>query len=44
VPSGQNQTSKLALLKGEGVEFDGKGMLVDKKRLWDEFKVEKWKA
>ncbi|KAF2000665.1 DNA binding methylated-DNA--cysteine S-methyltransferase [Amniculicola lignicola CBS 123094] len=44
VPSGQNQTSKLVLLKGEGVEFDEKGMLVDKKRLWDEFKVEKWKA
>ena len=28
-PSGQNQTSKLALLKEEGVEFDGEGYLVD---------------
>jgi methylated-DNA-[protein]-cysteine S-methyltransferase len=28
-PSGQNQTSKLALLDEEGVEFDENGYLVD---------------
>jgi methylated-DNA-[protein]-cysteine S-methyltransferase len=30
---------KLELLKGEGVEFDDKGMLVDKRCWWDDFKV-----
>lgn len=38
-PSGMNCEKKLALLKGEGVEFDGKGMLVDKKLWWDGFEV-----
>lgn len=38
-PSGQNQTSKLALLREEGVEFDGKGYLVDGKRWFAEFEV-----
>jgi hypothetical protein len=28
----------LRLLKSEGVEFDGNGMLVDKKRWWDDFR------
>jgi methylated-DNA-[protein]-cysteine S-methyltransferase len=35
-PSGQNQTSKLALLRGEGVEFDEEGMLVDDGEKWFE--------
>ncbi|PSN63189.1 DNA binding methylated-DNA--cysteine S-methyltransferase [Corynespora cassiicola Philippines] len=39
VPSGQNQESKLELLKGEGVEFDEKGMLVDRGLWWDGFRV-----
>ncbi|OBT66849.1 methylated-DNA-[protein]-cysteine S-methyltransferase [Pseudogymnoascus sp. 23342-1-I1] len=38
-PSGINQEKKIELLKGEGVEFDEKGMLMDKGRWWDEFKV-----
>jgi methylated-DNA-[protein]-cysteine S-methyltransferase len=38
-PSGQNQQSKLALLKDEGVDFTEKGMLIDKKQLWDAFTV-----
>jgi methylated-DNA-[protein]-cysteine S-methyltransferase len=38
-PSGQNQQSKLKLLKQEGVEFDEKGMLKDKATWWDDFKV-----
>jgi methylated-DNA-[protein]-cysteine S-methyltransferase len=38
-PSGQNQSKKLKLLKEEGVFFDEKGMLVDRTRWWDEFKV-----
>ena len=39
VPSGQNQDMKLKLLSEEGVKFDSKGMLVDKSRWWDEFRV-----
>jgi hypothetical protein len=35
-PSGQNQTRKLALLRGEGVEFDEEGMLVDDGEKWFE--------
>lgn len=38
-PSGINQEKKIELLKGEGVVFDEKGMLLDKGRWWDEFKV-----
>lgn len=38
-PSGINCEKKLALLKSEGVEFDAKGMLVNKRLWWDEFKV-----
>ncbi|KFY91431.1 hypothetical protein V500_04662 [Pseudogymnoascus sp. VKM F-4518 (FW-2643)] len=38
-PSGINQEKKIELLRGEGVEFDEKGMLLDKGRWWDEFKV-----
>lgn len=38
-PSGVNQNKKLALLTDEGVKFDGKGMLVDKKCWWDAFGV-----
>ena len=30
---------KLELLRGEGVRFDGKGMLVDRGRWWSEFEV-----
>lgn len=30
---------KLELLKGEGVLFDSRGMLVDKGCWWDDFKV-----
>jgi methylated-DNA-[protein]-cysteine S-methyltransferase len=40
-PSGQNQESKLQLLKEEGVLFDANGFLVDKTLLWDEFNAEK---
>jgi len=29
----------MELLKGEGVRFDGKGMLVDRERWWSDFKV-----
>ena len=38
-PSGQNQTSKLALLKEEGVEFDEKGFLREGERWFDDFEV-----
>lgn len=38
-PSGINCNKKLELLKSEGVDFDSKGMLVDKKRLWAKFEV-----
>ena len=38
-PSGQNQTSKLALLSKEGVEFDVNGYLRDGERWFAEFKV-----
>lgn len=38
-PSGQNQTSKLALLSKEGVEFDGEGYLVDRGKWFTEFEV-----
>lgn len=38
-PSGQNCEKKLKLLADEGVLFDAKGMLVDRSRWWDEFKV-----
>lgn len=38
-PSGQNQTSKLALLSEEGVEFDDKGFLRDGERWFVEFEV-----
>ena len=38
-PSGQNQESKLALLREEGVRFDDDGMLIDKSKLWSDFKV-----
>ena len=31
-PSGINQSKKLELLKGEGVDFDGMGKLVDQGR------------
>jgi hypothetical protein len=36
-PSGSNVRMKLELLKGEGVEFDERGMLIDEagKVLWD---------
>jgi methylated-DNA-[protein]-cysteine S-methyltransferase len=39
--SGQNQDSKLELLKKEGVLFDANGFLVDKALLWDDFQLEK---
>ncbi|KIW00106.1 uncharacterized protein PV09_08291 [Verruconis gallopava] len=38
-PSGQNCEKKLQLLKSEGVEFTADGMLKDKSRWWDDFKV-----
>ncbi|KAK3048575.1 hypothetical protein LTR09_010070 [Extremus antarcticus] len=41
-PSGVNQTKKLEILAKEGVEFDERGMLKDKKRLWDEFVERKY--
>ena len=34
-PSGINQGKKLELLRGEGVEFDAEGRLVDKGKWWD---------
>jgi hypothetical protein len=37
-PSGINQKEKLRLLKSEGVLFEN-GVLVDKERWWDGFKV-----
>jgi methylated-DNA-[protein]-cysteine S-methyltransferase len=39
VPSGMNCDKKLDLLKKEGVEFDERGMLKDKSRLWGDFQV-----
>lgn len=39
-PSGQNQSRKLALLEAEGVWFDGKGFLIDKKQLFDDFSID----
>jgi methylated-DNA-[protein]-cysteine S-methyltransferase len=36
-PSGINCEKKLELLKGEGVEFDEKGILKDEKKLWEDF-------
>ncbi|KAH7078293.1 6-O-methylguanine DNA methyltransferase [Paraphoma chrysanthemicola] len=42
-PSGQNQESKLKLLKEEGVLFDTKGYLLEKSRWWDDFDVSKLK-
>ncbi|KAF2500916.1 DNA binding methylated-DNA--cysteine S-methyltransferase [Lophium mytilinum] len=38
-PSGINIEKKMSLLKEEGVEFDEKGMLVDRGAWWDEFRV-----
>lgn len=38
-PSGVNQTTKLELLAREGVRFDAEGRLVERQRLWAEFKV-----
>ncbi|KAK5117320.1 hypothetical protein LTR62_005937 [Meristemomyces frigidus] len=38
-PSGQNQTSKLALLREEGVEFDDEGYLVDREAWFGKFVV-----
>lgn len=38
-PSGQNQTSKLELLREEGVDFDEKGFLKDGERWFLEFEV-----
>jgi hypothetical protein len=38
-PSSQNQQSKLKLLAGEGVTFDEKGMLIDRKLFWSDFKA-----
>lgn len=38
-PSGVNQTMKMDILSKEGVKFDKDGMLLDKSRLWDGFKV-----
>lgn len=37
-PSGVNCKKKLKLLKEEGVEFDEKGIIEDKGRLWNDFK------
>jgi len=37
-PSGINCEKKLELLKGEGVEFDEKGILKDEKKLWEDFR------
>lgn len=38
-PSGVNHEKKLELLKEEGVDFDSKGMLVNRERLFFKFKV-----
>lgn len=38
-PSGQNQQSKLQLLKDEGVLFSADGMILDESCKWDEFKA-----
>ncbi|KAL7273339.1 hypothetical protein RUND412_003816 [Rhizina undulata] len=38
-PSGVNCEKKLALLKEEGVEFDENGMLKDRSRWFNDFKV-----
>ncbi|KAF1838578.1 DNA binding methylated-DNA--cysteine S-methyltransferase [Decorospora gaudefroyi] len=40
-PSGQNQQSKLQLLRDEGVFFDENGFLIDKSLLWSDFDTEK---
>jgi methylated-DNA-[protein]-cysteine S-methyltransferase len=42
-PSGQNQKSKLGLLREEGVLFDTNGFLIDKTLWWDDFNAEKLK-
>jgi methylated-DNA-[protein]-cysteine S-methyltransferase len=39
--SGQNQGTKLELLKAEGVLFDANRFLVDKALLWDGFQLGK---
>ena len=39
-PSGVNCQRKLELLRGEGVEFDGKGFVLDKGGVWDGFEAE----
>ncbi|KAF2132064.1 DNA binding methylated-DNA--cysteine S-methyltransferase, partial [Dothidotthia symphoricarpi CBS 119687] len=36
-PTGPNQTSKVQLLREEGVVFDERGYLVERERLWDGF-------
>jgi methylated-DNA-[protein]-cysteine S-methyltransferase len=41
VPSGQNQDTKRQLLAKEGVIFDARGLLVDKRRWWDDFNLDK---
>jgi methylated-DNA-[protein]-cysteine S-methyltransferase len=38
-PSGQNQTSKLALLSDEGVEFDENGYLINGEKWFAGFVV-----
>jgi methylated-DNA-[protein]-cysteine S-methyltransferase len=38
-PSGQNQQSKLQLLRDEGVLFGKDGMLIDKSCRWDKFEA-----
>jgi methylated-DNA-[protein]-cysteine S-methyltransferase len=40
-PSGQNQDSKLELLRDEGVLFNLEGYLIDKARIWNDFNLEK---
>lgn len=36
-PSGINQNKKLELLAKEGVQFDGKGMIIDERCWWHGF-------
>ncbi|KAF3926956.1 hypothetical protein ABW20_dc0107760 [Dactylellina cionopaga] len=38
-PSGINIEKKLKFLKDEGVEFDGKGFIQEKERIWKDFTV-----
>ena len=38
-PSGENQTMKLQILAKEGVDFDEDCKLLDKSRLWKDFRV-----